>query len=298
MQGLWKDALQSICGLKSDVFNKRHQPCPHCGGRDRFRWTDELDKPGDGGAICNVCGNDSGVGWIMKLTGEPYCEVINILGRFLGKVPQEYRVKANKRAASDSGYKFGAQANHESCETVMNRTKPFDKTPVSVFNGIGLKDGESYQCGVKTLENGAQELIHAIPCHMVNSDGVSEDMCNILFINEDGEQSFYARDFTRGSVAVTGKTDKTIYLCVDWVTAQHVHISTNQEVWACFSPSNLEIVAFRYKGDRNMRVVCRKEDSETLYMADDRMLPVMIPVDGDYKKGIEKRLYNPLDLIG
>lgn len=44
MKGLWREALQSICGLQSGVFNKKHQPCPYCGGKDRFRWTDELDS--------------------------------------------------------------------------------------------------------------------------------------------------------------------------------------------------------------------------------------------------------------
>lgn len=123
MKGMWRDALQSLCGLSNDVFNKKHQPCPHCGGKDRFRWTDKLSTDGDGGAVCNGCGNDSGIGWLMKLTGEPYSECINILGRFLGKVPQEYIVKANKRASRASGYSFGSQAPHENCVAVMERTK-------------------------------------------------------------------------------------------------------------------------------------------------------------------------------
>ena len=297
MKGMWRDALQSICGLHNDVFNKKHQPCPHCGGKDRFRWTDKLNTDGDGGAICNACGNDSGIGWMMKLTGEPYSEVINILGRFLGKVPQEYVIKANKRASRSSGYSFGSQAPHESCVAVMERTLKADRTPLSTFEGIFPPDDESYSVGVKNAGTQQEELIHAIPCVLVHDDGLDDEMCNILFIDSEATQSFYAKDYTRGSVAVTGKTDKTIYLCVDWIDAQHTHLSTGQEVWTCFSQYNLEMVAHRYKGPRQMRVVCRTTDRDVLITAEERGLDVMIPIDNNFKRGIERKLYKPESLL-
>lgn len=297
MKGMWRDALQSICGLHNDVFNKKHQPCPHCGGKDRFRWTDKLNTDGDGGAICNACGNDSGIGWMMKLTGEPYSEVINILGRFLGKVPQEYVIKANKRASRSSGYSFGSQAPHESCVAVMERTIKADRTPLSTFEGIFPPDDESYSVGVKNAGTQQEELIHAIPCVLVHDDGLDDEMCNILFIDSEATQSFYAKDYTRGSVAVTGKTDKTIYLCVDWIDAQHTHLSTGQEVWTCFSQYNLEMVAHRYKGPRQMRVVCRTTDRDVLIAAEERGLDVMIPIDNNFKRGIERKLYKPESLL-
>lgn len=297
MKGMWRDALQSICGLHNDVFNKKHQPCPHCGGKDRFRWTDKLNTDGDGGAICNACGNDSGIGWMMKLTGEPYSEVINILGRFLGKVPQEYVIKANKRASRSSGYSFGAQAPHESCVAVMERAIKADRTPLSTFEGIFPPDDESYSVGVKNAGTQQEELIHAIPCVLVHDDGLDDEMCNILFIDSEATQSFYAKDYTRGSVAVTGKTDKTIYLCVDWIDAQHTHLSTGQEVWTCFSQYNLEMVAHRYKGPRQMRVVCRTTDRDVLITAEERGLDVMIPIDNNFKRGIERKLYKPESLL-
>lgn len=294
MSGMWREALQSICGLKADVFNKKHQPCPHCGGKDRFRWTDKVDRTGDGGAICSNCGNTDGIGWLQKLTGENYSECINILGRFLGKVPQEYVIKANKRAHRSSGYKFGAQAEHEACEAVMNRTETRSSTPLSTFEGICA---ESYRVGVKVQKDGSERLFHTIPCSMVHSDGIDDEFCNLLIIDDCGNQSFYAKDYTRGSVCVTGSTDKAIYLCVDWIESQHVAISTSQEVWCCFTPSNLEIVASRYKGSRELRVACKVSDSETLYMADDRSLRVIIPNNDRFKDGMQKKIYNASDLL-
>lgn len=293
MQGLWREALQSICGLPNEVFNGKHQSCPHCGGKDRFRWTDKLgDKKGDGGAICNVCGNDTGIGWIMKLTGEPYSEVINILGRFLGKVPQDYRIKANKRASRDSGYSFGKQASHECCERVMSKTLKFDRTPLSTYEGIYPPEDGYYECGVKD-----GRYIHALPCYLVHSDEIDDEMCNVLFIDEEGKQSFLAKDYTRGSVVRTGSTDKTIYLCVDWIDAQHIHLATGQEVWACFDATNIEIVAYRYKGNRRMRVVCKSTDRDAIIAAEERGLEIMMPINDNYRQGIERKVFKPESLL-
>lgn len=294
MKGLWREALQSVCHVPSEVFNKKHQSCPSCGGKDRFRWTDKLNESGDGGAICNVCGNDSGIGWMMKLTGEPYTEVINILGRFLGKVPQEYRIKANKKASRDSGYNFGAQIAHEDCEKIMSRTVKRSMTPLTIFEGIY---NENYDVGIKPLPDGAESLIHAIPCQLVHADELDEEYCNILLIGEDGERKFAAKDYTRGSVAKVGDTDGSIYLTLDWVDAVHINTATNQEVWACFSTYNLEIVAHRYKGKREVRVACLDNDLDTLYMADDRSLKVIIPNGATFKTGMKRQLYTAQDLI-
>ena len=294
MKGLWREALQSICNVPSEVFNKKHQSCPSCGGKDRFRWTDKLDEPGDGGAYCNSCGADKGIGWLMRLTGEPYSEVINILGRFLGKVPQDYRIKANKRASRSSGYDFGKQIDHEACEAVMARTEKRSVTGITTFECLM---GESYDVGVKASPNGAEELIHALPCRMVHEDGIDDEMCNVMFLHDTGEYSFLAKDYTRGSVIKVGSGDGAIYLTNSWVDAEHVSTATNQEVWACIEPSNLEIVAYRYRGDRELRVACREDDLMTLYMADERELKVIVPNNGGFKTGMRRRIYDAQDLI-
>lgn len=295
MRGMWRDALQKICGLSSSYFSKRHGPCPHCHGKDRFRWTDKVNEPGDGGAFCSQCGASDGIGWLMKLTGEPYSECVNILGRFLGKEPVEYVVKQNKRASSDPGYKFGANAEQDKCLAVMERTVERAVTPLTLFEALG---GESYSVGVKALENGAEKVTHVVPCYLVSDDGPDDEPTNLLFIDSDtGEQSFYARNVTYGSVTVTGQTDKAIYLVTDWIIAEHVHFATKQEVWNCFNPANLEIVASRYKGDRQLRVACNPEDMETLYMADDRDLKVLLPNPGGFKQGAQRKLFEPSQLI-
>lgn len=293
MKGLWREALQSICGLNDSYFTKRHGPCPHCFGKDRFRWTDNLKSPGDGGNICNQCGNDTGIGLMMKLTGEPYSEVINILGRFLGKVPQDYRIKANKRASRTSPYKMGAQIDNERCLEIMGRTEVVDSTPLSVFEGIYSDSG--FSVGRKP----SGELIHAAPCFMAYSDGLSDEMCNVMFINEEGDVSYAAKDYTRQSVSVIGsfKADEYAYLVDNYVDGVRVHLATgNRCVLVCYSSYNMEMVAYALK-DFKLRIACRL-DRELLCVADDRGIDVVIPNDEySFKTGIRKRIYKASDLL-
>ncbi|QJT70560.1 UNVERIFIED_ASMBLY: DNA primase [Shigella phage 2019SD1] len=118
-----------------------------------------------------------------------------------------------------------------------------------------------------------------------------------LFIDEEGKQSFLAKDYTRGSVVRTGNTDKTIYLCVDWIDAQHIHLATGQEVWACFDATNIEIVAYRYKGNRRMRVVCKSTDRDAIIAAEERGLEIMMPINDNYRQGIDRKVYKPESLL-
>lgn len=58
-------------------LNTKHQPCPACGGKDRFRLFS--DWPDTGGSICNQCGSSDGIGLLMKSLDMPFCSVARML---------------------------------------------------------------------------------------------------------------------------------------------------------------------------------------------------------------------------
>ncbi len=69
----WPELLQTLGGLSADQLTDQHQPCPACGGTDRYRW-DCNDGPG--GWFCNQCGGKdhhggagSGIDLLMRVTG-------------------------------------------------------------------------------------------------------------------------------------------------------------------------------------------------------------------------------------
>ncbi|NDF83425.1 MAG: hypothetical protein EB130_09770, partial [Actinobacteria bacterium] len=57
--GHWPSILGALAGLSSDQLTDKHQPCPLCGGEDRYRFD---DQDGSGSWFCNQCGgkNQSG----------------------------------------------------------------------------------------------------------------------------------------------------------------------------------------------------------------------------------------------
>lgn len=292
MKGLWPDALVKLCGVNPSVFKtKRHQPCMYCGGNDRFRWTDKVSEQGDGGAICNQCGAGDGIRWVEKLRGESFSEAVNTVGEWLNLVPVEVVNKANKAASRVQRYKNGAQSSPDRINLVMSKTEVVYESQILRFEGLHTYDG------MRVGRNEIGEVIHAEPCFMVYEDGLSDEPCNVKFINEEGEESYLAKDYTRGSVVPVSKcSDGAIYLTVGWINALHVSACTKRTTYDCLTHHNLEMVAYELR-HKECRIACLKDDLESLYVADDRGLKVVVPNGRNFKMGLERKLYSPQDLI-
>ena len=295
MKGMWGEFYSSHLGWTKDNLSKKHGPCPYCFGRDRFRFTDELgQEKGNGAAICNQCGNDSGVGWVMKCSGMSYSETIDTLGDWLNLVPVEVISKANKRASRTSPYKMGAQVEHEKVLEVMDRTVRVESSPLTTYEGIYLDDG--FDVGI--ANDGS--MIHAVPCSMVYEDGLGDEFCNLMFIDGDSNVKFLAGDYTRDSVAVIGsrQDDSYTYVVDNYIDGVRVHLATGgREVFVAFSCYNMEMVMHRDKL-RKFRVACHDYDTDILAVADDRFVDVVIPNDGkSFKTGIRKKVYKANDLL-
>ena len=52
-QGQWPSILGALAGLSHEQLTDKHQPCPLCGGKDRYRFD---DQDGNGSWFCNKCG--------------------------------------------------------------------------------------------------------------------------------------------------------------------------------------------------------------------------------------------------
>ena len=52
-RGKWPSILIEL-GVPPAILDKRNHPCPFCGGKDRFRFT---DLEGEGWFYCNQCGD-------------------------------------------------------------------------------------------------------------------------------------------------------------------------------------------------------------------------------------------------
>ena len=90
-RGRWPDLLADLAGLTPDQLSDKHQPCPCCGGTDRYRFD---DKDGTGSWYCNQCGGKSGTGGggtgidlLMRVTGWSYPDACRRIEAHLGIMP-------------------------------------------------------------------------------------------------------------------------------------------------------------------------------------------------------------------
>ena len=105
-RGRWPEILAALAGLSDAELSDRHQPCPLCGGTDRYRFD---DKDGSGSWFCNQCGGKdqrggagSGIDLLMRRQGWSFVEAARQVEAFLGLVPDGQDTSSGK-ASSRSG---------------------------------------------------------------------------------------------------------------------------------------------------------------------------------------------------
>jgi putative DNA primase/helicase len=90
--GHWPAILGAFAGLSSDQLTDKHQPCPLCGGKDRYRFD---DQDGTGSWFCNKCGGPSeaggagsGIDLLLRRTGWSFKDAAQRIEQHLGITPQ------------------------------------------------------------------------------------------------------------------------------------------------------------------------------------------------------------------
>jgi putative DNA primase/helicase len=73
--GRWRAILPAL-GVPAQHLTGKHGPCPCCGGKDRFRWT---DRGGNGSYFCNSCGPGDGIDLVMKINKVNFAEARKLI---------------------------------------------------------------------------------------------------------------------------------------------------------------------------------------------------------------------------
>ena len=86
--GRWPELLSSIAGITAKQLTNEHQPCPLCGGKDRYRFD---DVGGSGSWFCNQCGGKhhsggggNGMTLLIRKTGMSFKEAAQKVEQHLG----------------------------------------------------------------------------------------------------------------------------------------------------------------------------------------------------------------------
>lgn len=279
MIGNWQAAIMSIVNVPRQSFSSKHGACPSCGGSDRYRFDDNIDYKGDGGAYCNQCGAGSGLTWLMKLSGMTFPESMEALGSFLNMTPIEKLELIRKEMP-----KLNNSSNYLTAEEV------------SVIMG-------KCKNGVIKGKSGDLRVFE-----MLESDTMKP--CNVAFIDKNNRVSykagFNANEYirgriTRGAVTPIGNKSEYTYLVANYDDACKASNLTGAHVWCCWTPENMWEVVRSVSDDVRSKLRCIINlDFDEICAAENADLKILIPDDGNEircSRAIRKKLYNPDDLF-
>jgi putative DNA primase/helicase len=95
--GRWPGILSALGVASAELNTRKHHPCPWCGGKDRFRFT---DKDGTGAFYCGQCGTHSPVDYLMHVNAWDFARAAKEIEGVIGDVKfAPSRAKANDAAA-------------------------------------------------------------------------------------------------------------------------------------------------------------------------------------------------------
>ncbi|WP_265494689.1 TOPRIM and DUF927 domain-containing protein [Providencia heimbachae] len=181
--GQWQNILSN---LGAEVPLNTHTACPHCGGKDRFRFD---DKDGNGTFICSQCGSGDGLDLVQRVLGGSVTEAAYEVAGMIGidtrsDNPPAYRsheVKAQQDALKaqqaqnqaneqvEKHKRFTARysrtiANAKQGESDYLKAKGFDSTTVTLLADgsliIPLIDADGTITAAQTIKpNGEKRLL-------------------------------------------------------------------------------------------------------------------------------------------
>lgn len=209
--GNYQPIIQAITNLPDTVFNKKGQPCPMCGGKDRFRYT---DRSGEGAYVCRGCGGGSGIDLIMKSTGMEFGEVIDSAGDYLMMIPVKQREINRTRAIAKAAMPSYAKMHEDDANTLLSKC---------VDSGIG------YWLKLNSVTKLEFPLLNKADSVIPIVDNIGT-VINAALVQIDG-QIQYCGQFTYGGFGLLGDDNgKHRYMCVDLIDALIVHEYTGSQV--------------------------------------------------------------------
>lgn len=95
--GRWKEILLTI-GAPVQALNGKSQPCPMCGGEDRFTFT---NRTGEGDYVCRGCGAGKGMKLLIGISGMSFQEAARKVDEVVGNLPpaEPVPVKPTRQAS-------------------------------------------------------------------------------------------------------------------------------------------------------------------------------------------------------
>ncbi|OOS05972.1 putative DNA primase/helicase [Moraxella cuniculi DSM 21768] len=264
--GNYIDRIFPAVGITFAKAPHLHQPCPLCGGKDRFRCD---DKDGTGSWICNQCGAGNGFSLVREYTGNDAYNAHALIAEVLGIDGDKAVSEADKQAwAKERAKRQSAdkQAKHESRKVAANTASQRWQTAVAAnpHHGYLAKKGiQSHGLRVDKFGN----LLIPLYYHNTNTGNIT--LCNIQSIDKDGKKLFIKDGLVSGAFYTLGDvlSSDTIFVCEGYATAASIYeaIGRHHPVIATFNADNMVKCAsiIRALYPQHRLIFCADDDRAT-----------------------------------
>lgn len=219
--GNWVGRIFPAVGIKLHGNGKKHQPCPLCGGSDRFRCD---DKNGTGSWICNQCGAGNGYTLVRdysnKSAYDTHALIADILGIDGGKTISEADKKAwakAQRERESAEKQAKKQARQDAAKIAQSRFNV--ATPCNSHPYLSKKGVQPHGLRVDSYGN----LLIPLYYHNTNTGNIT--LCNVQSIDQDGKKLFIKDGLVGGAFYTVGDVsvgDGVILVCEGYATGASI----------------------------------------------------------------------------
>ncbi|MDD9340000.1 MAG: DUF927 domain-containing protein [Providencia heimbachae] len=236
--GQWQNILSN---LGAEVPLNTHTACPHCGGKDRFRFD---DKDGNGTFICNQCGSGDGLDLVQRVLGGSVTEAAYEVAGMIGidtrsDNPPAYRsheVKAQQDVLK------AQQAENQANEQIEKHKRFTERYGRTIANA---KQGESDYLKAKGFESTTVTLLAdgSLIIPLMDADGTIKAAQTI---KPNGEKRLLLDSAKNGSYYPSNESVNvsTVIIAEGLATAMTCHLlSPEAHTVAAIDANNLIHVA-------------------------------------------------------
>ncbi len=143
-RGKWSGILV-MAGFDAKILNGKHQACPMCGGKDRFRYSNYMDG---GEYFCSGCGAGDGFKLIAERLGVQFKQAAAEVDRLLGNdIPEVFQPKIDveKRRKNLNDLWASAQVPVVATQYLSNRGISVGPLPIDLRGHVAMYNADTGQ---------------------------------------------------------------------------------------------------------------------------------------------------------
>ena len=286
-RGKWDGIITTLIG--KEAVNRKHGPCPICGGTDRYRYD---NKRNDGDWFCNVCGVGDGFKLLQDALGVAFATAARRVDALVNNIeaePFKPDIDIDKRRKNLNDMWASATDGATAAGYLMDRG-----IPTKIIQAMG-KDVRGH-IGMYLYDNGKPKGIYPAMLALIRNSKGEPISIHRTYLTEDGKEKKIMppiETITGGCIRL-GEPEDTLVLAEGIETALSAWAYTGYPAWATISahgmaefksiPRHVERVIICADNDASFTgqaaaFTCAKTMKQKLMVETEVMMPTVFGLD-------------------